>query len=119
MSRTKPVPEHQKGKQFDAFNVVFVVKLGNHQFIEVPANYCGIPISTRKIRKSLRRGKTILRHFHDEDQICPKNFNKVHFLGPKVKSGYPVVFPEPFSEARHLEPREKYLVSEVRLRHAV
>jgi len=118
MSRTKPVPEHQQGKQFDAFNVVFVVKFGKHKFIEVPAAYCGRPVSSR-IRRSLKRGKTVLRHFHDDDQICPKNFNQVLFLGPKVKSGFPTIFPEPFSEARHLEPRKKYPVSELRLRHAI
>jgi len=118
MSRTKPVPKHQQGKKFNAFNVVFVIKLGSHKFIEVPAIYCWRPVSSR-IRKILKRGKTVLRHFHNEDQICPKNFNQVLFLGPKVKPGFPVTFPEPFPEARYLEPRKKYSVSELRLRHAV
>jgi|GEM_PF-1617084 len=115
-TKTKALGIDQKGKEFNAFNIVFVVELAAHKFIEVPALYCGLSVSSR-VRKMLQQRKTVSRHFHQEDKICPKNHKKILFLGPKVSKGMQITYPEPFSDARHLSLGEKYPVAEIRLLH--
>lgn len=120
MSGAKNLLDHQKGKSFSAFNIVFLLRLDAHQLVEVPASFCGVKIITM-VKKFIKHGKNVSRHFHQEDKICPKDYKnkKVLFLGPKTATGHQITFSEPFSEARKFQIGEKYPVAGIRLRHAV
>lgn len=119
MTGTRNVPDGMKGKEISAFNIVFLLKLGHHT-IEVPADYCGTSRMTY-VRKRIKHGKSVTRHFNHDDKVCPKNYKnkEIIFLGPKPKPGGVITFPELFSEARKFVTGEKYQVAGVRLRHAL
>ncbi|MEI7620734.1 MAG: hypothetical protein WCJ57_04170, partial [Candidatus Falkowbacteria bacterium] len=85
-TKTRILKPDQHGQEINAYNVVFVIKLDNYRFVEVPASYCG-KIDHSRLVNIFKPGKTVYRHFHHEDKICPKNYKKVLFLGPKVKPG--------------------------------
>lgn len=112
-----PLPEHQKGKEISAFNVIFVIK-SDCKLIEVPANYCGTTV-TSLFKKFLKKGKTVSRRFIHEDKICPKNVKKVLFLGPKPRPDGSIIYPQKHADIRFLNIGANYEIKDIKLVHAL
>jgi hypothetical protein len=121
--RSKSFSPREKKQKIPALFVIFVVEIfvedlnNEMKRIEVPATYFGVSFYL-KLKRKLKREKSISHHFEEGDMIKPKSYKneKVLFLGPRKKSGTEVSYPNLYSDARYLEINKKYKICSVKRR---